>query len=51
MSQYDLQAHLAWVEEMALFAEVEETSFSDFEGELVSSFVEGLDLWLGDGEW
>lgn len=51
MSQYDLQAHLAWVEEMASFAESEESGYLDFEGELVSSFVGALDLWLGDDEF
>ena len=51
MSQEQLTTHLAWVEEMALFAEVEENSFRDFEGELVSSFIGSLDLWLGDSQF
>lgn len=51
MSQLELETHLAWVEEMVMFAETEESNYRDFEGELVSYFVEGLDLWLGDSEW
>lgn len=51
MSHLDLVAHLAWVEEMVLFAETEESNYRDFEGCLVSSFVEGLDLWMGDDEF
>lgn len=48
MSQEQLVSHLKWVEEMASFAELEESEYRDFEGELVSSFVGSLDLWLGD---
>lgn len=51
MSQKELKDHLKWVEEMARFAEEEESSYRDFEGELVDSFIGGLDLWLGDSEF
>lgn len=51
MSQLELENHLAWVEEMASFAETEESNYRDFDGCLVSSFVEGLDLWMGDDEF
>lgn len=51
MSQNNLTTHLAWVEEMVSFVEVEETSFRDFEGYMVESFVDSLDLWLGDSEF
>lgn len=51
MSQLELQAHLAWVEEMAAFAELEESGYRDFEGYLAESFIGGLDLWLGDDEF
>ena len=48
MSQLELETHLAWVEEMVLFAETEESNYRDFEGYLAESFVGSLDLWLGD---
>ena len=51
MSQKELKEHLKWVEEMAQFAEEEESSYRDFEGHLVESFVGGLDLCLGDSEF
>ena len=51
MSQKELENHLAWVEEMAAFAEEEESSYRDFEGGLVDSFIGSLDLWLGDSEF
>ena len=51
MSHVELTSHLAWVEEMVLFAETEESNYRDFEGYLVESFIEGLDLWLGDSEF
>ena len=51
MSQEQLTAHLKWVEEMASFAELEESEYRNFEGHLVESFVGGLDLWLGDSEF
>lgn len=51
MSQQELTNHLAWVEEIVAFAEEEENSFRDFEGQMAESFIGGLNLWLGDDEF
>lgn len=51
MSQLELETHLAWVEEMVMFAESEESNYRDFEGQMAESFIGGLDLWLGDDEF
>ena len=51
MSQNNLTTHLAWVEEMVSFVKVEEASFLDFERYMVESFIDSLDLWLGDSEF